>query len=346
MNLSLTGGRYLDPSLSMVEGDLHVGDDTIAREAPPGARAVDVSGLTLLPGFIDTHVHIGFFDPREVLAGGVTTVRDLAWPEDEIFSLARESRDPTFAGPDIHAVGPMLTVEGGYPLKAAWAPSGTGEIVGAKDADMVVERLVRRGAIAIKVGLNAAVGPTFDADTLRAIVEAAHQRSLKVTAHVTGLSELEKALEAGIDEMAHMLMSAETIPDATIARMVETGIVVVPTLSCRFGQDLEIAIDNLARFLDAGGKVVYGTDLGNEGPKPGIDEREIEMMSRAGMSVRDIIVSATSDAAEWLGLSDRGSLAPEKRADIIGVNGDPSDDVDCLTDVALVVRAGRLFKEP
>jgi imidazolonepropionase-like amidohydrolase len=306
------------------------------------ADVVDLPGTTLLPGFIDAHVHIALADPGSVLRGGVTTARDLAWTPEEIWRLVERSQDELFDGPRLMAAGRMLTVAGGYPMKAGWAPAGTGRVVSSpEDAAHAVEEQADAGACVIKVALNEAVGPTLDRDVLGAIVHSAHMRGLKVSGHVTGMRELNKALDAGVDELAHMLMSHERIPKETIARMVEQGMTVVPTLSCRFGADRDTALDNLTGFLHAGGRVVYGTDLGNEGPEPGIDKREIAAMVLAGMSGHQIIASATVESAAWLGLSDTGFLVPEARADLLAVAGDPLTDPSALTNVAAVWRGGR-----
>ena len=302
---------------------------------------VELPGTTLLPGFIDAHVHIALADPASVLRGGVTTARDLAWPPGEIWPLVERSRDDLFDGPRLMAAGQMLTVAGGYPTEAGWAPAATGRVVSdPEDAGHAVEEQASAGACVIKVALNEAVGPTLDRDVLGAIVRAAHAHGLRVTGHVTGMKELNKALDAGVDELAHMLMSNERISKATITQMVDQGMTVVPTLSCRFGDDLDTAIANLAGFLDAGGRVVYGTDLGNEGPEPGIDQREIASMVRAGMSGHRIIASATVESARWLGLPNTGVIVPGARADLLAVAGDPLSDPSTLTNVAAVWRGG------
>lgn len=326
-----------------------LGDERIAAigtpaetEAPPGAEVVEATGLTLLPGFIDAHVHIGFFEPSEVLARGVTTCRDLGWPPEEIFGMARASLETDFDGPTIVAAGPILTAPGGYPTRAAWAPPGTGrEVAGPSDAKNVVEELVRLGAAVVKIALNPPVGPTFELETLRAIVDSAHENGLKVTGHVHDLAELTKALDAGVDELAHMLLADEVIPDDTIEKMVAAPMTVVPTLSIFAGPGRPIGVSNLRTFLEAGGDVVYGTDLGNEGPGPGIDPLEISAMADAGMSSRDIITAATVRAARHLGFADRGSIAVGKRADLVLVEGDPLHDPSDLTKVHAVWRAGR-----
>jgi imidazolonepropionase-like amidohydrolase len=352
--ISITADRALvGPQLNALErASVSISGTSIADfssesdDAPHRENLIDATGLTLLPGFIDSHVHIGFADPSEVLRGGVTTVRDLAWPVPDIFTTAENSRRADFDGPLVLAAGQMLTVPGGYPTRAGWAPPGTGRpIDGPEDARRAVAEQVEPGACVIKVALNPPVGPTLDARTLEAIVDAAHQAGLRVTGHVYGLGELEKALDAGLDELAHMLMSDEVIPHELLGRMAER-IVIVPTLSIRFGHDRRTATRNLEAFLHAGGRVVYGTDLGNEGPRPGIDHTEIHAMSEAGMSPHDVIRSATVDAAEWLGLPTKGALEIGRDADIIGVEGNPAQDITALTRVKLVVREGRIALRP
>ena len=305
----------------------------------PAEGAVEMGEATIIPGFIDAHVHIGFFPPLEVLLGGVTTVRDLAWPPDEIWPLVERAAEPDFEGPRILAAGQMLTAPGGYPTEASWAPPGTGFVVASPvDAREAVDRQLSRGASIIKIALNPPAGPTLPAAVIEAIVIAAHDHGARVTGHVHGLAELIKALDAGIDELAHMLMSDEVIPDEVISRLVEQDVTIVPTLSVRF-EDLGVAIDNTSRFLAAGGRVVYGTDLGNEGPGPGIDKREVEALFSAGMGVRDIIRAATAGAADYLGLDQKGAIEVERDADLVAVA--PLDDPASLTEIRGVWRGGR-----
>ncbi len=90
--------------------------------------------------------------------------------------------------------------------------------------------------------------------------------------------------------------------------------------------------------------MVYGTDLGNDGPRPGIDQLEIARMVEAGMSGRDIVAAATVGAARALGLPSVGSIAPGKDADLVLVDGDPIADPDTLTSVRAVWRRGRVKK--
>jgi imidazolonepropionase-like amidohydrolase len=295
-----------------------------------------------MPGFVDAHVHIGFADPGDVVRGGVTTVRDLGWPPHEIFPLARASAEPGFDGPLVLAAGPIHTAPGGYPTRAAWAPEGTGrEVAGTDEARAAVRDAVAAGACVVKFSLNPPVGPVFERATLEALVTAGHEAGLKATGHVYGMAELDKALDCGADELAHMLMGEEEVPDPTIRRMVVAGTTVVPTLSIRFGRDREIAIANLARFRAAGGHVVYGTDLGNEGPGPGIDRTEVRSLAKAGYEPIDVVRAATVDAARHLGLGSKGVLDDGMDADVVAVPLDALEDAERLSDVRMVWREGR-----
>jgi imidazolonepropionase-like amidohydrolase len=350
----VTGARALiGKNLEVTEDAVVVLQDEVVVAAgarseipvPSGSTVVDARGLTLLPGFIDSHVHIGFARPSEVLSGGVTTVRDLAWRPEDIWGLVADSRTAGFPGPQILAAGQMLTVSGGYPTRAAWAPEGTGRVVASPaEAKEAVAEQAEAGACIIKVALNAQVGPTLDPRTLSAIIEAAHTHDLRVTGHVYGLSELHKALDAGMDELAHMLMSPESLPTTTIERMIAQSMAVVPTLGCFFHDAQAIAVSNLRSFIGAGGRVVYGTDLGNEGPRPGIDPREVDALTRAGMSTIDIVRAATTGAAEYLGLRDRGALEAGLLADLVAVVWTPGRAALELTQVAMVWRRGNRIR--
>jgi imidazolonepropionase-like amidohydrolase len=303
------------------------------RDAPGTELTVLVDGF-LLPAAADRHVHIAMADAGAVLLGGVTAVRDMAWPPDEIFPLADASEGPSFNGPLIRAAGPMLTAPAGYPTRSEWAPPGTGlEVRGPEEAAAAVDRLADRGAGHIKVSLNAEAGPTPTDEELVAVVEAAHARELPVSAHVQGPGQAERALGAGLDEIAHSPWT-ERVSDGVIEGMARS-MRVVSTLDIHsFGVDtpeLRKAQDNLWRFASAGGRVLYGTDLGNGPVPPGIDIREILMLFDTGLGA-EAILEAMMRAPLELG-------AP---ADVIAVSGNPFEDIETLDELRLVMRGGRV----
>ncbi len=283
----------------------------------------DCRGGTLLPGFIDAHVHLGLSSPAAVLRGGVTTVRDLGWEPSQVLGWCRQD-----LGLNVLWVGPILTGPGSYPVGAGWAPPGTAlELATPAEAEAVVDRLVRQGAHSVKVALQPGLRATMSRPVLSALVRRAHRHGRKVVAHVGSLTELDKAIDCGVDELAHLLFADESIPDDRLHRMRARGMACCPTLHI---SPTPRRVDNLRRWAQLGGRVIYGTDLGNAGPPPGIDLEELEWMSKAGMTPGQIVYSATAGAADWLGLDDRGRIRPGARADLILVRGDPLGNLKVL----------------
>jgi imidazolonepropionase-like amidohydrolase len=297
------------------------------------SHLVETDGF-LMPSAADRHVHIELADPASVLLRGVTAVRDLAWPPGRIFPLADASEMTTFHGPLIRAVGPMLTGRDGYPTKDRWAPPGTGrEVASQDDARAAVRDLGSRGADAIKVSLNADAGATPGDAELTVICEAAHEAGLPVTAHAQGAGQVERALGAGVDELAHTPWTHRLSDDVVAA--VASRMRIVSTLDIQsFGRDtteIRTALDNLRRFHQADGTVIYGTDLGNGPIPPGIHTRELMLLAEAGLEYEEILeclIRAPIDAG-----------AP---ADLIATAGNPLDELRAFDDLRLVVRAGRV----
>ncbi len=305
--------------------------------APPGDVEVEVDGF-LMPAVADRHVHIRLADPAAVLVGGVTAVRDLAWPPDDIFSLAGASELPTFNGPLVRAAGPMLTAPGGYPTADRWAPPGTGrELHGPHDASAAVRELAGLGAAAIKVSLNADAGPTPTDAELDAIVGEAARAGLPVTAHAEGLGQVQRAVGAGVHELAHTPWT-ERLSDDLLAALARSTRIVSTLDILSYGEitpELRVACDNLVRFRAAGGTVVYGTDLGNGAIPPGIDVREALLLHEAVRMAREDVLAAMVPAP-----LDVGSPA-----DVIALARDPLEELDALGELKLVVRAGRVVLE-
>lgn len=326
-------GRLVRDAAVVLDG----GQIAYARAAvgAPGAdERLEVDGF-LMPAVVDRHVHIRLADPGSVLLGGVAAVRDLAWVPAEIFALADASELPSFNGPRIRPAGPMLTAPGGYPTAAGWAPAGAAvELEGPEHAARAVAALAERGAAAIKVSLNADAGPTPSDGELAAIVEAAHDHGVPVTAHVQGAGQAARAVGAGLDEFAHTPWT-ERLPDELLRQAARTMRIVSTLDILSFGEvtpELRIACDNLVRFRAEGGSVVYGTDLGNGSIPPGIDLREALLLHEAvRMPPEDVLEAMTATRLE-----------PGAPADLIALGSSPLEGLEALGDLRLVVRAGRV----
>jgi imidazolonepropionase-like amidohydrolase len=326
-------GRLVeDPVVAIERGRIEYagGRAEIAADVP----VIDVDGF-VMPGVVDRHVHIGMSEPGAVLAGGVVAVRDLGWPPRAILAAADASEAPGFDGPLIRAVGPIITCRGGYPSRAAWAPEGTALEIGGPDLAASAARHVldESGTPVVKIALNADAGPTLTDEELVAICDTAHGQDAIVTCHAQGRGQVERALGAGVDELAHCPWS-ETLSDEVI-EAVATRMRIVSTLDIHsYGEDtpdLRRATDNLNRFLRAGGTVAYGTDLGN-GPIPaGVHPAESWHLRDAGLSPGAILQAMTFRPLE-----------PDEPGDLIALGANPLDDLDALGDVRLVIRAGRV----
>jgi imidazolonepropionase-like amidohydrolase len=302
--------------------------------SPPADERVEVEGF-LMPAVVDRHVHVRLSDPGAILLGGVAAVRDLAWPPHDVFPLADASELPSFNGPLIRAVGPMLTGRGGYPTAAEWAPPGTGlELEGPAHARRVVTELAALGAAAIKVSLNAEVGPTPTDAELAAVTAAATEHDLPVTAHVQGTGQVERAVGAGIAELAHAPWS-ERLSDALLEAAARSMRIVSTLDILSYGEvtpELRVACDNLVRFRAAAGTVVYGTDLGNGPIPPGIHVREALLLHEAvRMPPEEVLDAMTAHRLE-----------PGAPADLVALADDPLERVEALGGLRLVVRAGRV----
>lgn len=309
---------------------------------PADADRVAGAATTLLPGFVDAHVHLGLLDPRRVVRSGVTVARDLGWDPAESFRLAAHLASDPAAGPRLLAAGPMITAPGGYPIRAGWAPPGTGLPVGDPgEAAAAVHGLAARGAAVVKVAQEPRAGPTLPSEVLSTVVREAHAAGLRVTSHIDSLAELEKALAAGVDEAAHGLWSEEEIPESVARRMAAAGMVVVPTLHIHPSR---ARLSSLRRFLASGGRVVYGTDMGNAGPPPGIDPEELALMEASGMTREAALAAATSGAASHLGLARNGRIGPGATANLVLVEGDPRHDLGTLGRPVLVMHEGMIVQ--
>lgn len=328
------GAGDLDgPVAVAVEDDRVVWSGSPAR-APEGPRLA-VEGV-LLPGLVDHHVHIGLVASDALLDAGLTTVRDLGWIPSDIWPKAEASESGSVAGPRILAAGPFVTVPGGYPTRQVWAPHGIArEVNGPADAADAVRALARERPCTVKVALNSEAGPCLDDETLAAVVATARECALPVTAHTEGPGQAERAVAAGVDELAHTPFD-ERLDDRLLDRLAATTRIVSTLDIHGWGADTperRTAVDNLRRFHRRGGAIRYGTDLGN-GPLPeGVNAREIAALEQAGLRPSELLTAMTGGVAD-------GGLRPGARADLVAVPADPLTAPARLAEATAVLKAG------
>jgi imidazolonepropionase-like amidohydrolase len=346
-----TGADSLPDALVVIQkGRIIAVGSHVEVDVPVDAKIIDVQGATILPGFINAHVHMGYNKQNlEAWAqAGVTTVRDLGGPS--LFSFRDlVLKDSQYAR--LVAAGPILTVPDGYPI-VPFGSTNVLTVTSPEDTRQKVSRLLDDDADFIKIALEGGriFGrniPMLSPEESAAIVEVAHERGTLVSAHVTASQDLRLALDAGVDDIAHMV--TDNLPDELAERMVEDDVYWVPTLELwkGVGHGDKRAIANLRDFVNAGGKVALGTDYAGYYTEfdLGMPIREIEWMQEAGMTPMQIIVAGTKNAAHVCNLDhELGTLEVGKIADVLVVDGDPLDDIHALTNVRMVLHNGAVIR--
>jgi hypothetical protein len=283
-----------DPVVAPVASDRVVAPVASGRvvvpvgEVPDGVLRRGLSG-TVLPGLCDAHVHSALVHLPTVYAGGISSVWDLGGVPAKVAALAARGE------PAVRFAGPFLIAPGGYPGDRSWAPAGScREVHSAADAGAAVASAHAGGATLIKVTAHAG-GPLLPAATMTALVESAHAAGLPVVVHAEGAGTVAGALDAGADFLAHTPWTEDL--DEGLVRASAGRMTWISTLDIHgWGAETpeqDTAIGNLRRFLGHGGKVRYGTDLGN-GPLPaGVNPRELRALQRAGLSPAEVLAAAT-----------------------------------------------------
>jgi imidazolonepropionase-like amidohydrolase len=319
-------GRHMrSPGSVLIRGDriVRVGGEVEAT------RTLDFGDATILPGFIDLHVH---WDTG-MLAGGVTTMRNVG---SSLAALRQRYHTP---GIRLFMAGPLISVPGGYPAVVHGAGIAY-EVTSAAAARAAVDRLADMGADVIKIALDSNRGqlPLLTTDEVRAIVEEAHARDLEVTAHAEWPDGIQRAVDGGVDELAHVPCGAS---DRQLQRLQDRDVGIVATLQViqnAYGSCQGI----ITSYLQLGGRVLYGTDVGNPRIPVGIDVEELRLMKSAGMTTTQVLAAATSEAGKELGVDQLGTLAEDAPADLIVVRGDARALTDTLARPRLVISAGRI----
>ncbi len=318
---------------------------------PDQADTLDAKGGFILPGFINAHVHNAFnlANLRAWAQAGVTTVRDVgAYDPPSVAFGFRDSVRPDPSCARLVAAGPLVTVPGGYPI--AWRNFPALPVTSPEDARAKIATLADQGAELIKIvvedGLNQGIAtsgwPTLSPAEVEAIIETAHARGVPVTAHITFKKYLQTALNAGLDDCAHSIF--DPLPDMLVQQIVRSGMALVPTL--RAQGMAGYSLDNLLKFVAAGGKVAMGNDGGYiSGLEVGMPITELEAMQNAGMTPMQIIVASTKNAAEVCRLNKiLGTVEYGKEADILVVRGNPLENLRGLLDVELVMHGGTVIR--
>jgi imidazolonepropionase-like amidohydrolase len=364
--LLVEGGRiaYAGPAAGLPEGAGRLP----AREFP---------GATLVPGLVDVHVHLvasagpdlaadvpkseaertlaAVANARRQLERGVTLVRDLGAPGAEAVLVGRAVEAGTVAGPRVLAAGPAVTMTGGHIAYIGRVVDGVDAMRAAVRANLAL------GARCIKVVATGGVltmgvdprEPAYTQPELDALVEEAHRLGMTVAAHAIGEGGVAAALRAGVDSVEHGMF----LDEQAIELFLATGARLTPTFSAPHGilggpsvpawikdrarPAAEAQVASFRAAVRAGVPTVAGTDAGTPDNPHGGVAREVAFMVEAGLNVLEAVRAATAEAADLLGVADRGVLRPGAAADVLVADGDVPADVGALQRPVAVFQDGR-----
>jgi len=364
------GGVLSNARIAVVDGRI----TSLSAETTRGANVIDLRGYTVLPGWIDTHVHLdshfdktGRIAPRsEPPAEATLAMANNAW-------LTLMAGFTTVQSVGANSEGPLRDMirDRGFPgprVLTSLNPIQGDSTISIDSLRAMVRRRKEQGADLIKIfaskSQRVGAGPTFTDEQLRALCGEASAVGLRSMVHAYR-SQAGAAARAGCREIEHVTYGAQADIDAAV----KAGAFISPQV----GLVVQNYLENRARYVVPGGltdegmnimerdlprdfeictlavhtpnaKVVFSTDATAGAHGRNADEF-IGRVQHCGQTPMSALVSANSIAADAIGLGDRiGSLKVGYDADVIAVDGDPSKDISTVKRVVFVMRGGVIYK--
>ena len=359
-------GRVIDSATLVVQGDklAQVGPSAGVR-VPQGAMRVNVAGKTVMPMLIDTHVHLS--TDRDAL------IRDLKqrayYGVSTALSLGTDGYDNLdVRGQRIPGAARFLSAGRGITMQEPGRTTIPYWVESAADGRKAVQELAERKVDIVKIWVDTRDGKykKLSPEIYGAIIDEAHKRGLRVTAHIFDLDDAKGLIRAGVDALAHGVRDRD-IDDELLAMFKQRpGLVLTPNLPDRgvkvdnrwlqagLGPNQYAMLEqantdrplaqafygiqarNLAKLNAAGVRITLGTD-GNRAWGP---HEEMQDMVAAGMTPMQVIVAATRNSAEFLRLADTGTVEPGKSADFLVLDANPLDDITNTRRISQVILRG------
>ena len=335
-------------------------------KAPAGATRVSLTGKTVMPAIIDTHTHLS--QEREALTQDLR--RRAYYGVSAAMSLGQDAGDLPFEmrAQTLPGAARFFTAGRGITMPEPGRSDVPYWITTVDEGRKAVQELAAKKVDIVKIWVDDRDGKykKLTPDLYRPIIEEAHKRSLRVTAHIFTLDDAKGLLRAGIDAFAHGVRDRDIDDEGLALFKSRPNVVVVPNLPDR-GVKTDVswlrdslpeaefkklqagAIDrpelqgpfgiqarNLAKLNGAGVKIALGTD----GNIPWSAHLEMADMVSSGMTPMQVIVASTRNAAEFLRMNDAGTIAANKSADFIVLDANPLDDIANTRRIASVYLRG------
>ena len=336
------------------------------------SKNVIVEGFTLTDA--DIAYRAAVYAKRTLMAG-FTTVRDLGGTGVNI-SLRKAVQQGLVEGPRIFTAGRAISASGGHMDESVGFRDDVfnhkmgpddGVADGRDELIKAVRLQIKRGSDVIKIASTGGVldlsengsGAEFTIDEIKAVVETAKDYGLRVACHAHGAEGIRRAILGGVTSIEHGTFMNEE--DMELAKKYGTYLVPTiiagksvadsakipgyfPAVIARKAIEVGTQIQqNFGKAYKAGVKIAFGTDAGVYAH--GKNYLEFQYMVEAGMPPLEAIRAATVNAADLLGISEEtGSITKGKLADIIAVDGDPTQDIRVMKNVCFVMKAGKIYK--
>ncbi len=356
--LSLRGATEVDAAAGwvmpgLIDTHLHF-YDVRAVSDPESMRAFEKDEL---PGRLELF-----------LAHGITTIKSVGDPTEQILATRARIAAGVLRGPRLLATGCGITGRDGHPAATVfgqnpWARERfTGEVGSVRQMRELVYHLADQEVDAIKLlceGACACAGPAtyvwrnpafpagveivrLPSEFLEAGIGAAHERGLRVTVHTTQQVAAREAVTAGADGLEHGVTVEPITDHSLIDLMLDRGITYTPTLWVDDAAHPD-ARGNLKKVADAGVHIALGSDtFCGRGLFGANTLEEAELMVAAGMTPEQVLVAGTGAAARQCVRPDLGVVAPGKRADLIVLAADPTEDIGNLRQLTMTILDGRI----